>query len=97
VALREQVGDDARLGELLTEWPEDRSGEPPGLDHWVLGAVTGVQGHPAEADTVLLLHVSNEWDLQFEFLDGGAIQFRIPRDALAARDWARVVAEPGSA
>lgn len=97
VALREQVGDDARLGELLTEWPEDRSGEPPGLDHWVLGAVTGVQGHPAEADTVLLLHVSNDWDLQFEFLDGGAIQFRIPRDALAARDWARVVAEPGSA
>ncbi|HYZ27791.1 MAG TPA: YwqG family protein [Thermoleophilaceae bacterium] len=65
-------------------------------DHWILGAVTGVQGHPVEPDTVLLLHLEFDRQLGFEFLDGGAIQFRIPGRALAERDWAAVTIEPDS-
>lgn len=56
-------------------------------DHWVLGAVTGVQGHTPEADTVLLLHLASDEALGFQFLDAGTIQFRIPTDALDAGDW----------
>lgn len=56
-------------------------------DHWVLGAVTGVQGHTPEADTVLLLHLTSDEALGFQFLDAGNIQFRIPTDALHAGDW----------
>jgi hypothetical protein len=38
------------------------------------------------------------WDepLGFEFLDAGAIQFRIPEPALAAGDWDAVTIEPDS-
>jgi hypothetical protein len=64
--------------------------------HWVGGLVTGVQGHPPEQDTVLLLHLGFDHELGFEFLDNGAIQFRIPAAALAARDWSQVTAEADS-
>ncbi|MDQ8043570.1 MAG: DUF1963 domain-containing protein [Patulibacter sp.] len=60
-------------------------------DDWVLGAVTGVQGHPTDPGTVLLLHLAS-----VEFQDGGAIQFRIPADALAAQDWTQVYGEASS-
>ncbi len=68
----------------------------PPADHWVLGAWTGVQGSPSEPGTLLLLHVSNDESLTFAFLDGGAIQFRIPREALVARDWSAVIAQADS-
>lgn len=58
---------------------------------WVLGAVTGVQGLPPEAGTVLLLHLGS-----IEFSDAGAIQFRIPEAALEARDWSQICAEGDS-
>jgi hypothetical protein len=45
---------------------------------------------------VLLLHLEFDRQLGFEFLDGGAIQFRIPGRALAERDWAAVTIEPDS-
>ncbi|MBA3585674.1 MAG: DUF1963 domain-containing protein, partial [Gemmatimonadetes bacterium] len=81
VALWLRFGDDG--------WSPDR------CDHWVLGGVTGVQGHPTEAGTLLLLHLASDSELGFEFLDGGAIQFRIPADALAANNWraARALAD----
>lgn len=56
-------------------------------DHWVLGAVTGEQGETPEANTVLLLHLTSDEALGFQFLDAGDIQFRIPADALAGGDW----------
>ncbi|HEX6715174.1 MAG TPA: DUF1963 domain-containing protein [Thermoleophilaceae bacterium] len=65
-------------------------------DHWVLGEVTGAQGHPTDPGTVLLLHMAYDESLGFEFLDGGAIQFRIPETALAAGDWGAVTIEPDS-
>jgi hypothetical protein len=65
-------------------------------DHWIGGHATGVQGAPPAPDTVLLLHLASDERLGFEFLDGGAIQFRIPADALAAREWSRVRVEADS-
>lgn len=54
---------------------------------WILGAATGVQGHPVEDGSVLLLHLAS-----VEFQDDGAIQFRIPPDALVVGDWSRAYA-----
>jgi hypothetical protein len=65
-------------------------------DHWIGGHATGVQGAPPDPDTVLLLHLAWDEQLGFEFLDGGAIQFRIPAAALAARDWSQVFVEADS-
>jgi hypothetical protein len=64
---------------------------PVEADDWVLGVVTGVQGQQPQEGTALLLHLGS-----FEFQDGGAIQFRIPEAALAARDWASIYAEGDS-
>ena len=47
---------------------------------------------PPEEGTVLLLHLAS-----IEFQDAGAIQFRIPEEALAARDWSQICAEGDSA
>jgi hypothetical protein len=72
-------------------WERDPNAIPPMFDeHWMLGWQTGVQGHMPEEDTVLLLHIAYDETLDFEYLDGGAIQFRIPRPALAAGDWSAV-------
>ena len=64
--------------------------------HWIGGHATGVQGAASRPGTVLLLHLADDADIGFSFLDGGAIQFRIPADALAARDWSQVFAEADS-
>jgi uncharacterized protein YwqG len=61
--------------------------------HWVGGLVTGVQGHPPAADTVLLLHLSWDPPLNFMWADGGAFQFRIDAGRLATREWSRIVFE----
>lgn len=66
-----------------------RAGESS--DDWVLGAVSGVQGAEPASDTALLLHLAT-----VEFQDGGALQFRIPRAALADEDWAQAHAEGDS-
>jgi hypothetical protein len=60
-------------------------------DHWIGGLRTGVQGHPTEPGTVLLLHLSDDDALGFAWGDGGAFQFRIDEQALARRDWASIV------
>jgi hypothetical protein len=99
-----EVGSTFGLSAARAEALEDiamtlRSGDSAwnaGDDHWVLGHATGVQGHPAEEGTALLLHLGWDEELGFEFQDGGAVQFRIPRDALAAGDWSQVVAEGDS-
>jgi Domain of unknown function (DUF1963) len=67
-------------------------GESGRAHHWVYGHATGVQGHPNDPDSVLLLHIEHDSLLGFEFLDGGTIQFRIPAAALAERDWSQAVA-----
>lgn len=60
-------------------------------DDWFLGAVSGVQGAGPQGDSALLLHVSS-----IEFQDGGAIQFRTPRGALAEGAFDQVVTEGDS-
>jgi hypothetical protein len=60
-------------------------------DHWLGGLRTGVQGHPTEPGTVLLLHLSHDPALGFSWGDGGAFQFRIDQEALARRDWADIL------
>jgi len=65
-------------------------------EHWVGGHARGAQGTPPDPDTVLLLHLTADDELGFDFLDGGVIQFRIPPDALAAGDWSAVVATADS-
>lgn len=61
----------------------------------MLGPWSGAQFHPPEPGSVLLLHL--EPDENFDFLDAGTIQFRIPADALARRDWSEAFAVPESA
>ena len=64
-----------------------------------IGSEDSSQGYRAirpSTDTVLLLHLGFDHELGFEFLDNGAIQFRIPADALAAHDWSQVTAEADS-
>ena len=61
--------------------------------HWVGGLVTGVQGHPPAAGTVLLLHLSWDSPLNFMWADGGAFQFRIDAGRLATGEWSRIVFE----
>ncbi len=65
-------------------------------EHWVGGLVTGVQGHPPAAGTVLLLHLGWDPALNFMWADGGAFQFRIDAERLAAGDWSRIVFEADS-
>lgn len=56
-------------------------------DDWVLGPVTGAQGEPSDDNSVVLVHLGSS-----PFQDGGAIQFRIPPNALAASDWTQIYA-----
>ncbi|MDA0185334.1 YwqG family protein [Solirubrobacter phytolaccae] len=60
--------------------------------HWIGGWVTGAQGYDMKAGTVILLSLTFDEALDFEFLDGGTAQFRITPEALAARDFSQVVA-----
>ncbi len=60
--------------------------------HWLGGHATGVQGEPLDHDTTLLLSMEDDDDLGFSFLDAGTVQFRIPSDALAHRDFSRAIA-----
>ena len=88
---------EAEALEPVARWlryPEGFSFDDP--DHWVLGAVTDVQGYPLDDDHVLLLHLAWDPALGFEYLDGGALRFSIPRQALTAGDWSRVDAEASS-
>lgn len=78
--------------EIAYELRSGATGDEFEVDDWVLGSVTGVQGESPEEGTTLLLHLAS-----VEFMDAGAIQFRIPDDALAARDWSQIVAEGDSA
>jgi hypothetical protein len=59
--------------------------------HWIGGHVTGAQFTVDDTGTRLLLHVEDDDGLGFDFLDAGTLQFRIPPDALAERDWSRVL------
>jgi hypothetical protein len=77
----------ARTGNAANDFRPPDDGRSFGLAHWVGGAIVGVQGHPPEPGTVLLLHMTYDPNLAFEYLDGGSIQFRISEDALAKRDW----------
>jgi hypothetical protein len=92
----EELGLDAAAGEAYDELDSRMHHEWPGHNegtHWFGGLYTGIQSQPPEPrDSVLLLHV--EWDEELGFLYGdlGSIQFRIPRDALAAGDWSQVTA-----
>lgn len=74
----------------------DAGYDPDGPDHWVLGCVTDVQGYGVEDGEVLLLHLGWDTELGFEYLDGGALRFALPRSALDAGDWSAVGAEASS-
>lgn len=67
------------------------------LTHGMLGPWSGTQGHPPEPGSVLLLHLEPDDDTGFDILDAGTLQFRIPADALARRDWDEAFAVPESA
>ncbi len=54
--------------------------------------MTGAQGCDLLPGTAILLSVTFDEALDFEFLDGGTAQFRITPEALAARDFSQVVA-----
>lgn len=87
-----QLAGDAGPAGVFAEAPDDEDDDAPALAaHWVGGLGTGVQGHPPEPGTVLLLHLSDDDALGFTWGDGGAFQFRIPADALARRDWTEVL------
>jgi hypothetical protein len=64
-------------------------------EHWVGGHASFFE--VPDPDTVLLLHMADDPSLGITFLDGGVIQFRIARAALAAADWRAIVAVAYSA
>lgn len=67
----------------------------PETAHWVGGLIRDAQGHrPADGDSVLLLHLSYDHELNFVFHDAGTIQFRISESELADRQWQAITAEP---
>lgn len=67
---------------ITADWPR----------HWIGGHVTGAQGYDMHPGTVILLSLAYDEELEFEFLDAGTAQFRIPPEALAARDFTQVIA-----
>ena len=81
---------------MLRSMSEAPAGSTFFASHWVGGLQTGVQGHPTDDDTELLLHIADDAELGFHFLDAGAIQFRIPTAALAAHDWSQITATADS-
>ena len=85
---------------LLTLPPSDsEEGDDFEYEDALADLLGGEQGHWVRGhapDTVLLLHLSYDEPLGFEFLDGGTIQFRIASSALAAGDWSAATAEADS-
>jgi hypothetical protein len=90
-AEREEAGLDVfeskTYAELVYALTEPTWADSP---HWVGGWPTGPQGVVADSDTLLLLQIADDEELEFHYLDAGTIQFRIPPGALAERDWPRV-------
>ena len=78
-------------------WRPPDDGRSLGGMHWVGGAASGVQGHPPEPGTMLVLHLGWDEPLGFLFLDGGALQFRIDPAAARAGEWSRAIALTDSA
>jgi hypothetical protein len=77
-------------------WRPPDDGRSLAAAHWVGGPHSGVQGHPPEPGTSLLLHLAFDEALGFLFLDGGALQFRIDPAAARAGEWSRAIACPDS-
>ena len=83
--------------DTVTSWlrtpdeEDDDDADLPG-EHWVLGSVCGPQGHPPDDATTLLLHIGDDRALGFDFLDAGAIQFRIGEAALEDGEWSAIQA-----
>jgi uncharacterized protein YwqG len=87
------LGLDVYDRETYSELAERLRAALPASDHhhWLGGHAVGVQGAPLDRDTVLVLSMQSDGELGFSFLDGGTVQFRIPSEALARRDFARVI------
>jgi hypothetical protein len=67
----------------------DRDREP---GHWVGGRPDTIQG-PFDLDEILLFRLDHDERIGFEYLDAAHIDFRIPRAALAVRNWSAVIAD----
>lgn len=82
----------------LDPWGDgnDDDGIDPWVRHWVGGHAEGAQGEPPDPDTVLLLHLSCDSAIDLQIMDAGTVQFRMPVDALAVRDWTAITAWPES-
>jgi hypothetical protein len=89
---------EARAYEAVVSLLWEATGEPEwfGGQHWIGGHASGAQGETPEPGSVLLLHLADDSELGFDFLDAGTLQFRIPAEALARRDYGAVSAEPSS-
>ncbi|MCW3001986.1 MAG: hypothetical protein JWQ20_1284 [Conexibacter sp.] len=61
-------------------------------DYWVLGSVAGAQRQHPATGSVLLLHFDAPPGSGLDVLNGGSLQFRIARDALATGSWERAFA-----
>jgi uncharacterized protein YwqG len=58
--------------------------------HQLLGFPATVQDDPRTNDEVSLLHLVDDWKLEFSFLDAGSVHFYAPADDLRARRWQQV-------
>ena len=58
--------------------------------HQLLGFPATVQDDPRTNDEVSLLHLVDDWQLDFSFLDAGSVHFYAPADELRARRWQQV-------
>ncbi|HEY4280553.1 MAG TPA: YwqG family protein [Conexibacter sp.] len=84
---------DSAVAALLAADPRNAfSGRDWPSQHWI-----GGHAGEYEPDRTVLLNFSQDRDLDFEFMDGGAIRFDVPTDDLVRRDFARVTVtgDPG--
>ncbi len=60
--------------------------------HWIGGHVPGAQGYDMAPGTLVLLSLTSEDALGFDYRSANVFQFRIPPEALAAREFSQVTA-----
>jgi hypothetical protein len=58
--------------------------------HQLLGFPATVQDDPRTNDEVSLLHLVDDWQIEFSFLDAGSVHFYAPADDLRARRWQQI-------
>jgi hypothetical protein len=82
-----RFGIDTREEQILERIVPSANGN---LAHQLLGFPRTVQDDPRRAGEVSLLHLVDDWRLEFSFLDAGSVHFYAPEADVRAARWNRV-------